>query len=301
MLVLAAPPFHEVAMLLGAGGAVPASASYERFANGELHVTVTEKVAGRACTVLGSITPPDAQMLSTLLLCHTLAKEGAREVTALLPYLAYSRQDKDEEQRSLAAAWTGALLRASRADRIVTFDIHSPRAGELLGLPVVSLSPAGAFARAWNAIGLGGDAVAVAPDEGAAARCQDVADAAGAQRPIARLHKRRSEAGIVHTSFEGAVGRHAVVIDDILDTGATLVSCCRMLLRAGAREITVMVTHGLFTGIAWKELWSVGVRRILTSDTVPLRPGIDASNIRVVPLLAEAAPHLCRPDQRRDS
>lgn len=299
MILFIAPPFHDAAALRHASGATPGGARCRRFANGELHVTLTRDVAGSACAVLGSLTPPDEQMLSTLLLCHTLVKEGAGEVTAVLPYLAYSRQDKDEPRESLAAAWTGVLLRASGARRVVTFDIHSLRAGELLGLPVVSVSPAGAFAREWRALELGRDAVAVAPDEGAAARCQAVADAAGAQRPIVRFHKRRSESGIVHTSLEGAVGAHAVVIDDILDTGATLISCCRELLRAGAQEITVMVTHGLFTGVAWKELWSAGVRRILTTDTVPLRFGIEASSIRVVPVLAEAAPHLCLADHGR--
>ena len=84
-----------------------------RFDNGELYAVVHTPVAFEHCVVLGSIAPPEEQLLSVLLLAHTLRKEGAGKLTALLPYLAYSRQDKDKPRESLAAALTGCLLEAA--------------------------------------------------------------------------------------------------------------------------------------------------------------------------------------------
>ena len=98
------------------------------------------------------------------------------------------------------------------------------------------------------------------------------------------------ETGITHGRLIGEVGRRAVVIDDILDTGDTLVSACEKLNQARAEDISVMVTHGLFTGDRWKKLWQLGVKRILCTNSVPPRPGFDENNIErlsVAPLLIE--------------
>lgn len=293
MLLFVAPPYRRAPGGLLAGADVsPGRFRLLRFSNGELCVTTKHDLREQSCAVLGSIAPPDEQMLAMLLLCHTLKKEGAREVVALLPYLAYSRQDKDHGGESLAAAWTGALLRGSRIDRVITFDVHSSRAARLLGMPLVSLSPAAAFARRLESIRFDGSASVVAPDDGAVSRCKAVADAAGIDQPIVRFHKRRTSKGVRQERFDGVPASRAVVVDDILDTGATLVSCCRELVRAGVTEIVVMVTHGLFTGEAWKELWEVGVRQICTTDTVPLPPHARSSRIHVVPIVAGAAPAL---------
>jgi len=92
--------------------------------------------------VLGSIAPPDEQILSLMLLAHTLKKGGAGNVTAVLPYLAYSRQGKEKPGESLGTAWIGSLLKGSGSDEVITVDVHSERDKELLCLPVLSLSTA---------------------------------------------------------------------------------------------------------------------------------------------------------------
>ena len=265
-VLLALPGFED--MLGGGPGLVPGAHSVERFANGELHVQVKTAVTGCDCLVVGSIAPPDSQMTSLLLLADTVGKEGAASVTALLPYLAYTRQDRDEPGASLAAGWTGRLLQASGVSRVLTVDIHSPMAARLFPIPVESLSPASLFAAEIGALGFG-DYVVVAPDEGGAERAADVAAAAGAELPVAVFTKRRTAEGITHTGMRGELAPRAFVVDDILDTGGTLVSCCRALREAGVEEITVFVTHGLFTGTGWQELWQLGVTRLYTTDSIP--------------------------------
>jgi ribose-phosphate pyrophosphokinase len=130
----------------------------------------------------------------------------------------------------------------------------------------------------------------VAPDRGAVARCQALAAAAGLPPgAIAWFEKHRAETGIEHGGFKGEVGTRVVIVDDILDTGATLLSACQRLLCAGVEDIQIMVTHGLFTGNGWEGLWDLGVSRIFRTDTVPVFAGAGDARIvtlSVIPLLA---------------
>jgi len=244
------------------------SSTFARFANGELYVRIESPVDGRVCAVLGSLAPPDEQMLSVLLLAHTLEREGARAVVALLPYLGYARQDRADPGQSLGIAWAGDLLRAAGVDQVLTVDVHSRLAAACLPMPIDTLSPAPLFAEALVRSGLG-DLSVVAPDEGALERCEAVIRAAGVRAPLAYLRKRRDASGVTHSALVGSVAPRVAIVDDILDTGGTLVSACTELRRAGVREITVLATHGLFTGERWRELPALGVRRIYTTDSVP--------------------------------
>jgi ribose-phosphate pyrophosphokinase len=291
-MILYAFPLHElVARALDPLIRVPRGEfAVARFTNGELHARVASPPGGEDCVVLGGIAPPDEHLLATLLLAHTLRKDGARSVLALLPYLGYARHDKREAGRSLGTAWVGDLCRASGIDEVAAVDVHSSKIHQLFPVPVRSLSPDAVFAAEIRRLGLT-DATIAAPDEGAIARGEAVRETAGLARPIAWIEKTRTREGVTHRTMHGEVGPQAIVVDDILDTGATLLSCCEVLERAGAREITVMVTHGLFTGAAWEDLWSRGVARIVCTDTVPLPPRVAAEDrirvLSVAPLLAD--------------
>jgi ribose-phosphate pyrophosphokinase len=262
----------------------------DRYDNGELNIVLDKPVLAKHCAVLGSIAPPDEQLLAVSMLGHTLKKEGAGKVSALLPYLAYSRQDRDKPGQSLATAWAGAMLKASGFDYVITFDVHSEAAKRLFPMPLISLSTAPIFAEAIHKYQLTA-ATIVAPDNGAIVRCEAVKAAAGLpQSETPYFEKRRVENGIVHVGPIGEVGRQAVLIDDILDTGTTLVSACQKLTGAGVREIDIMITHGAFTGQRWKELWGLGVKRIFCTDTLPFPAGLDATNVvmlSIIPLLRQ--------------
>jgi ribose-phosphate pyrophosphokinase len=261
-----------------------------RYVNQELHASVEGPVSSEHCLILGTIAPPDERLLSVMLLARTLKKEGADKITAVLPYLAYSRQDKDKSGESLGTAWVGALLKSSGIDQVLTVDVHSERDKQLFPIPLISLSTATLFADAVKKHRLT-NATIVAPDNGAISRCEAVKRAGGmpmGETPY--FEKKRTEKGIIHHGPVGKVGTKAVVVDDMIDTGGTLVSACEQLRAAGVEEIYILVSHGLFTGSSWTKLWSLGVRRIFCTDTVPLRSGIEAANITVlsvVPLIRE--------------
>lgn len=257
-----------------------------RFANGELHVEVPPRAAGRRCIVVGSISPPAANLERVTLLAHALRRGGATRITALLPYLAYARQDRAAGSASLGLAWVGELLRAVGVGDVVCVDVHGEHASEVLGLPISSLSPAGLLAGALPAPWLA-DVSFVAPDEGAINRCSALARAAAVDAPIVWARKRRTPTGVEHLGLVGSPTHRAVVVDDILDTGATLVSCCHRLREAGVRRIGVIATHGLFTGEHWRALVSEGVEQMWIGDTVlSRRRPPHATVVPVAPLLS---------------
>jgi len=109
------------------------------------------------------------------------------------------------------------------------------------------------------------------------------------------LEKRRTREGVIHVSISGPVGQQAVIVDDILDTGGTLVSCCEQLQQRGVRDITILVTHGLFTGMLWQKLWTSEVKRISCTDTIPSAKERSSENIGILSVL----PLLCRHLQTR--
>jgi ribose-phosphate pyrophosphokinase len=262
----------------------PGQFSIVRYQNQELHASIQSAVSGEHCLVLGSITPPEHQLASLSLLAHTLRKEGADRITGVLPYLAYSREDKLKPGESLATAWVGALLKASGFDEVWVVDLHSEHDRELFPLPLHSLSPATLFGECLRRFELS-DASFVAPDEGAMARCEAVKAAAGeTSGEIVHFQKLRTAAGIVHHDPIGRVGRRAVIVDDVLDTGATLVSACERLLAAGAAELHICVTHGIFAGQRWQGLWSLPVKHIFCTDTIPACARNEDSRITVLPV-----------------
>lgn len=117
-----------------------------RYENQELHAAVQCRLSGEHCLVLGSIAPRDEQMLSVIVLAHTIKKGGAGKVSAVLPYLAYSRQDEEKPGEGLGTALIGSLLKGAGSDEVITVDLHSECDMQLLCLPVLSLSTACLFA-----------------------------------------------------------------------------------------------------------------------------------------------------------
>ena len=292
MVLFSYPEYENIAQQLRTIGSVQVGRfNVGRYADQELHASIEASVSGEDCVIVGTIAPPDERLLSVLLLAETLKKEGADKITALLPYLAYSRQDKDKSGESLGTAWVGALLKSSGIDQVLTVDVHSERDKQLFPIPLISLSTDSLFADVIQRHNLQ-DATIVAPDNGAIGRCEAVKRAAGMPSGATPyFEKKRTDQGIIHRGPVGAVGPKVVIIDDMIDTGGTLVSACEKLRATGAQEIYILVTHGLFTGTSWMHVWSLGVKQIFCTDTVPLPPGIEVGKILVVsiaPMIRQA-------------
>lgn len=238
----------------------------ERFSNKELHLTLQNFDQKQEAIILGSIAPPEENLFSFLTLAHTLKKEHCKKVTALLPYLAYSRHDKNEKGKSFIVDLIGKLLKDTGIDRVITFDIHTPLIATLFPIEVKSISTAPLFVNEIRKLPFTNPTI-VAPDEGAIYRCKEVAQALNLN--MASFAKKRTEKGVSHFDFKGKIGEEVIIIDDILDTGQTLLSCSKKLQ---GKKIIIMVTHALFTGTEWKRLWKLGVQKIYSTNTVPSLP-----------------------------
>ena len=231
----------------------------DRFPNQELYIKLHNQVENKDCLILGGITPPDENLVSFLLLSHTLKKEGASKIIAILPYLAYARQDKAKVGESLATESIGELLRASHINELVTVDVHSNKVESLYPIPIHNLSSAKLFAKEIKKLKLKNPTF-VAPDEGAVERVQKVVEAYGKEAEIAFMKKKRTPSGVSSILY-GHITENAVVVD-ILDTGGTLLACCEILKCAGAKNNYIFVTHGLFTGSDWQHLFDFNVKKI---------------------------------------
>lgn len=257
----------------------------ERFKNQELHISLQSDVQDKICILLGTIAPPDSNLVSFLSLAHTLKKNGAKKCIALLPYLAYTRHEHDEPNKSRLTPLIGNLFKSSGIDEIITIDIHSNAALSLFPIPVTSLSPASIFAEELKKISFIPNTI-VAPDKGALKRAQDLINALNLPIPLSSIEKKRDGNGIMHSDLIGPVGEKIVIVDDILDTGETLVSCSKKLINSGAKELVIMVSHGVFSENPCIDLSKLKVKTIYTTNTIPIHPPF-TEKLSITPLLKE--------------
>ena len=223
-----------------------------RFGDEELRVRVHGSVGGRECVVIGTVSPPGDSLLALMLAAETLKVHGAHQVTAVLPYLAYGRSDVPDAGGVQSIGVIGRALESAGVDQVITVDAHSNRDAMLFPIPLISLSPAaalaGEIAKEWQL-----DAV-VAPDKGAFERARALADALELDDPL--------------TAGQVAGARRVLVVDDIIDTGKTLHSCCSTLAAHGVDELVIAVTHPVFAGKQWRGLLSLPLRAFYTTDTI---------------------------------
>ena len=296
MTLLFSFPFYEemTRELLRSSSFLKGDFSCNRFSNQELHLMLKTPVLDKSCIILGSISPPETNLVSFLILAHTLKKEGAKKCIALIPYLAYTRHEHKEVAKSQVTALLGKLFSSSGIDQILTIDIHSQAAIDLFPLPIHSLSPARVFAEELKRISFIPDVI-IAPDEGAVDRSKEVARVLNPSIPVLTLYKKRESNGLVHLDFKGPVGKKVLMIDDILDTGETLISSVKMLNALGVQEIIIMVSHGLFTKDLWKQLFDLNVQRIYcTNTTLPSQEKIKKYPIYFLPITSILQEFLCQ-------
>jgi len=234
-----------------------------RFKDGEISLKIHSDVSGKNCLILGTLEPPDQNLIELPLLAYTLKKDGAKKVTGFFPYLAYMRQDHDNLHTSLTAAWLANMLKANGFDEILTLDIHSPLALRYFRIPTASISSAPIFAPQLDKKDLEKTTL-IAPDAGAVERCLDLQRTLKMTIPIA-FFKGEGE----NIKIEGKLSEKAVIFDDILDTGNTLICVCKYLYTHNVSDITILVTHGLFNGNLWEDLWKYNVSEIYATDTIP--------------------------------
>lgn len=256
---------------------------FVRFPNDEFQTNLNQEAMGNNYFYIGTIEPPADLIFEYFITCHTLKKENVNKITAILPYLAYMRQDVDQPLKSLSADFIAKSLEAYGVNEVVTIDVHSSYAKSYFNIPLTSLSPALLFAnRLKKEIRDFSDYSIVAPDEGAVNRAEDLRRELKIQKDITYFLKERKADRIVSAMAGAAPESRAIVVDDILDTGNTLIKCAEALKNSGVREIIIVTTHGLFTGELWQELFGLNVKKIITTDSSLRAKGKASQNIEVL-------------------
>lgn len=300
---------HDFPIMLFAGRCTPALAeriaedtecsglsgiTLRNFSDGEIYVRYDESIRGHEVFIIQSTPPPADHWMELLLMVDAARRASAKNITAVIPYFGYARQDrKDQPRVSIAARMLARMLEEAGVDRVLTMDLHAAQIQGFFDIPVDHLYGSVVFEEWLDTNPLGAafreNLVVVAPDVGASKVARAYAKKLGAD--LALIDKRRPQANEVEImNIIGDVkGRNCLLIDDLVDTAGTLTSGADALHAAGALEIQAFCTHAILSGPAFERIEASALTRLIVTDTVPLRRQSDKIEvISVAPLFADA-------------
>lgn len=247
-----------------------------RFPDGEAEVELHETVRGRHVYLIHSTSPPvDRRLIELALLADACHRGGAARLTGVIPYFGYARQERRTDRRSLGARVAAKIVATGGFERLMLVDAHTPAIEGFFDVPIDHLSAVPLLAEAVRA-SAGPDPVVVAPDLGAVKRAREFGRRLDA--PLAFVHKTRLSGREVeaHAVIGDVRGRHPLIVDDMLSTGATIEAAIGALRDAGALEpVTVAVTHAILAGNARDLLRRLPIVRLIATDTVDVEPAAD--------------------------
>ncbi len=291
---------------VAAGLATTASPLEERdFEDGEHKLRLTADAGGGDCYILQSLHAHGGfgvndRLVRTLFLAGALRDHGAARVTAVLPYLAYARKDRRTKPGdALSSRYIAQLIEAMGVERVLALDVHNPAAFEnAFRIPARNLQAGPALLEAWLGDTTGGPFVVLSPDAGGYKRAErlreQLATRLGEQPGIGFMEKKRSGGVVSGDTLVGRVdGCTVCIVDDLVSSGGTLARAAEACMRAGAREVVALVTHGLFTGNAAQTLNDSPITRMYLTDSVrgQARGALPASErlswVSAAPLLAQ--------------
>lgn len=266
-------------------------AMVSRFKNGETRVKLDENVRGADVFIIQPTSEPvNDYIMELLLMIDALRRASADRITAVIPYYGYAKQEKKTSGREpISAKLVANLLTTAGASRVLTIDLHAPAIEGFFDIPVDHLRATPLLARAFRSR-IGGDIVVVSPDAGGVGRAQDFRTRATGS--LAIISKQRPDADKTEMlDIVGDVdGKTAVIVDDMISTGGTLVEAAKLLKERGAEKIYVCATHGIFAGNALELIADSDIDELFVTDTIRLPddyPG-NVSVVSVAPLFAEA-------------
>jgi len=264
------------------------------FANGEIFVRFEESVRGCDAFVLQSHTQPlNKWLMEQLIMIDALKRGSAKRITAILPFYPYARQDKKHRGREpISARLVADLLCAAGADRIVSVDLHTDQIQGFFDGPVDHMHAMPILTDYIKKNYSLDNIAVVSPDAGRVKVAEKWANILG-DAPLAFVHKTRSvdvANQVVANRVVGDVaGRTCVLLDDMIDTGGTIAGAVGVLRDAGAKDVIIACTHGVFSDPARERLSQCGAKEVITTDTLPQNSeGWDNLTVlSIAPLLAK--------------
>ncbi|MFZ2357428.1 MAG: ribose-phosphate pyrophosphokinase [Candidatus Omnitrophota bacterium] len=264
-----------------------------RFSEGEIRVKINDNIRGKDVFVVQpTCTPCNDNLMELLIMIDALKRASANRITAVIPYFGYARQDrKDQPRVPITAKLVANLLTVAGANRILTMDLHAGQIQGFFDIPVDHLFAIGVFTEYFNKIKLD-DLVIVSPDVGGIKMARAYAKRLSAG--LAIIDKRRDspeKTEVIHILGE-VKGKNAIITDDLIATGSSLIEAVEALKKAGAKTIRAAITHGVLSGPALERINKcIDLRELVITDSIPLvsqkkNPCIKV--LSVAPLLGEA-------------
>ena len=265
------------------------NSSIKNFADGEIYVELNENIRGNSIFIIQSISSPANDNLMELLLCiDALKRSSAKNITAVIPYFGYARQDRKVVPRtSISAKLVSNLITKAGADRVVTVDLHAGQIQGFFDIPVDNLFSTPIFARHVKKNIKSKNIVCIAPDVGGTERARALGKILNVG--LAIVDKRRPKPG--QSQVMNVIGevkdKTCVIVDDIIDSGGTIVNAAKALKDRGAKEVYVYITHGVLTGEAVKKIKNSVIKKLVITDTIDNKDKTkSAKNIEVLSISA---------------
>jgi ribose-phosphate pyrophosphokinase len=241
------------------------------FSDGEIYCQIQESVRGADVYLIQSLSHPvNYHIMELMIMLDALRRASARQVTAVIPYYAYARQDRKAQGReAITAKLLSNLLTTAGADRVVALDLHAPQIQGFFDILVDHLFATPVLIENILKRNLP-DIVAVSPDVGGVTRTRAIAKKLNA--PLAIIDKRRPRPN--HAEVLNIIGdvknKTAVIIDDMVDTAGTITEVAKLLLREGAREVYVCATHAVLSGPAIERIEASPIKELIVTNSIPL-------------------------------
>ena len=265
------------------------NSSVKKFADGEIYIEINENIRGNSIFIIQSVSSPANDNLMELLLCiDALKRSSAKNITAVIPYFGYARQDRKVVPRtSISAKLVSNLITKAGADRVVTVDLHSGQIQGFFDIPVDNLFGTPIFARHVKKNIKGKNLICVAPDVGGTQRARALGNLLNVG--LAIVDKRRPKPG--QSQVMNVIGnvkdKTCIIVDDLIDSGGTIVNAAKALKDRGAKDVYVYITHGVLTGEAVKKIQKSVIKKLVITDTIDNVEKVKkAKNIEVLSISA---------------
>ena len=247
--------------------------SVKHFSDGEIIVEPLESVRGKHVFLVQSTCYPVSETLMEVLIALDACKRAsADKVTVVMPYYGYARQDRKARARQpITAKLVADLLQSAGADRVVTLDLHAPQIQGFFNIPTDDLTAVSMLGQYFRTKKFKDEVVVVSPDHGGATRARNLADTLPGST-IAIIDKRRTKPNVAEAmNLIGDVnGKIAIIIDDIVDTGGSLLGGVDMLYRNGAKEVYCACSHGILSGNTVERIHNSSIKELVVTNSIPL-------------------------------
>ena len=246
------------------------NSSIKKFSDGEIYIEINENIRGNSIFIIQSVSSPANDNLMELLLCiDALKRSSAKNITAVIPYFGYARQDRKVVPRtSISAKLVSNLIAKSGADRVVTVDLHSGQIQGFFDIPVDNLFATPIFARHIKKKINKKNLICVAPDVGGTARARALGKMLNVGLAIVDKRRRSPGTSEVMNLIGNVKGKTCIIVDDIIDSGGTIVNAAAALKKRGAKEVHVYVTHGVLSGNAVSMIKKSNIKNLVVTDTI---------------------------------